>query len=179
VNFVFYDGGRSEAGYKGKTGDCVTRSIAIATGRPYQDVYDALNELGQSELTGRRKRMKSYSRTGVFRRSYQRYLETLGWEWNSTMAIGSACRVHLRASELPAGRLLVRVSRHLTAVIDGAIHDTHNCARGGTRCVYGYFAKRCPGSAPEVAKSETPAKESAPRLSDKMVRTCPGRPNRP
>lgn len=59
MNFVFNDGGRSEAGYKGKTGDCVTRSIAIATGRLYQDVYDALNELGQSERTGRRKRKKS------------------------------------------------------------------------------------------------------------------------
>ena len=34
------DGGREQAGYKGLTGDCVARSIAIASGRDYQTVYD-------------------------------------------------------------------------------------------------------------------------------------------
>lgn len=47
--------------------------------------------------------------------------------------------MHLRASELPAGRLIVAVSKHLTCVIDGVIYDTHDPSRGGTRCVYGYF----------------------------------------
>jgi hypothetical protein len=41
MDFVFHDGGRAAAGYKGMTGDCVTRSIAIATGKTYQEVYDA------------------------------------------------------------------------------------------------------------------------------------------
>ena len=41
-NFKYNDGGRELAGYKGKTGDCVTRAIAIATGKPYQEVYDNL-----------------------------------------------------------------------------------------------------------------------------------------
>ena len=36
------DGGRSAAGYKGKAGDCVVRSIAIVTNLPYQKVYDDL-----------------------------------------------------------------------------------------------------------------------------------------
>ena len=36
------DGGRSAAGYKGKAGDCVVRSIAIVTGLSYQKVYDDL-----------------------------------------------------------------------------------------------------------------------------------------
>jgi hypothetical protein len=103
MDFVFHDGGRAAAGYKGMTGDCVTRSIAIATGKAYQEVYDALNQLAQAERAGKRKRKRSSSRTGVFRRTYQRYLESLGWQWTSTMSIGSGCRVHLRASELPEG----------------------------------------------------------------------------
>lgn len=140
MDFVFHDGGRDAAGYKGSTGDCVTRSIAIATGKPYQEVYDALNRLAQTERVGKRKRKRSNSRTGVFRRTYQRYLESLGWRWISTMKIGSGCQVHLRASELPPGPLVVKVSRHLTAVIDGVIYDTHDCSRAGTRCVYGYFS---------------------------------------
>jgi hypothetical protein len=140
MDFVFHDGGRAAAGYKGTTGDCVTRSIAIATGKNYQEIYDSLNRLAQRERNGKRKNRKSNSRTGVFRNTYQRYLESLGWRWISTMSIGSGCQVHLRASELPQGPLLVKVSRHLTAVIDGVIYDTHDCSRAGTRCVYGYFS---------------------------------------
>jgi hypothetical protein len=141
MTFVFHDGGRAAAGYKGATGDCVTRSIAIVTGKPYQEVYDALNRLAQAERKGKRKRKCSNSRTGVFRTTYERYLESLGWRWTSTMSIGSGCQVHLRAAELPQGPLLVKVSRHLTAVIDGVLYDTHNYTRGGTRCVYGYFTR--------------------------------------
>jgi hypothetical protein len=142
MEFIFHDGGRVAAGYKGGTGDCVTRSISIATGTPYQEVYNTLNRLAETERVSKRKRERSCSRTGVYRQTYQRYLESLGWRWTSTMSIGSGCRVHLRASELPQGPLIVRVSRHLTAVIDGVLHDTHDCSRGGARCVYGYFSQR-------------------------------------
>ena len=44
MTWEYNDGGREEAGYKGSTGDCVARSIAIATGVPYQKVYDDLFE---------------------------------------------------------------------------------------------------------------------------------------
>ena len=115
-------------------------SIAIATGKTYREVYDALNRLAMMERISGRKKKRSNSRTGVYRKTYQRYLESLGWRWTSTMKIGSGCKVHLRASELPQGALIVKVSRHLTTVIDGVIYDTHNCSRGGTRCVYGYFS---------------------------------------
>ena len=54
------------------------------------------------------------------------------------MAIGSACKVHLRANELPAGRLVFSVSKHMVAVIDGVIHDTSDPSTDGTRYVYGY-----------------------------------------
>lgn len=139
MQFVLDDGGRLAAGYRGRAGDCVTRAIAIATAKPYQEVYEALNRLTVKERLGRRKRTKSNSESGVFRRTYQRYLTTLGWQWIPTMQVGSGCQVHLKASELPSGRLIVKVSRHLTAVIDGVLHDTHDCSRAGTRCVYGYF----------------------------------------
>jgi len=40
--WVFDDGGRKKSGYKGFAGDCVCRSIAIATKLPYKEVYDRL-----------------------------------------------------------------------------------------------------------------------------------------
>jgi hypothetical protein len=55
------------------------------------------------------------------------------------MEIGKGCKVHLRADELPKGKIICSVSRHLVAVIDGVINDTHDCSRDGNRCVYGYY----------------------------------------
>jgi hypothetical protein len=141
--WVYNDGGRAAAGFKGDTGDCVTRAIAIATQLPYQEIYDLVNEEAQRERPGskRRKGKRSSARTGVFKDTKRRVLERLGWTWTPTMQIGQGCTVHLRADELPAGRLVVGVSRHSVAVIDGIIHDTHDPSRDGTRCVYGYWSK--------------------------------------
>ncbi len=135
--FMANDGGRAAAGYKGTTGDCVCRAIAIATGQPYQQVYDAINGLAEKEKP--RDGRRSSARTGVHKRTTRAYMESLGWLWTPTMAIGSGCKVHLRASELPAGRLVVSCSRHVVAVIDGVIHDLSDPSRDGTRCVYGYW----------------------------------------
>lgn len=139
MKVVYTDGGRAAAGYKGSAGDCVTRSIAIATGRPYQEVYDALNTVARAERPRRGKR--SSSRDGVKKQTFKKYLEGLGWKWHPTMTIGSGCKVHLKAEELPTGRLIVSVSRHLVAVIDHVVYDTHDPQRNGTRCVYGYFSQ--------------------------------------
>jgi hypothetical protein len=141
MRFQFNDGGREAAGYSGKTGGCVVRSVAIATGIPYQRVYDVVNQLSERERTGTRKRGTSNARTGVYKRTFRRLMESLGWRWRPTMQIGSGCTVHLRANELPSGRLVVSVSKHVTAVIDGVIHDTHDPSRRGTRCVYGYWRR--------------------------------------
>lgn len=151
MKFQYDDGGRSAAGYKGTTGDCVTRSIAIATGKPYQQVYNEINALAKK--TERRKRGKSSARNGVHKTTIRKYLESLGWQWTPTMHIGSGCKVHLIDGELPIGRLIVSVSKHITCVIDGVIHDTHDPQRStiivedgikriAARCVYGYWQKQ-------------------------------------
>lgn len=135
MKYQYNDGGREVAGYKGTAGDCCTRSIAIATGKPYQEVYDAINKTAKSET-----KKKSSAREGVYTKTAKKYLASLGLiRWVPCMQIGSGCKVHLRESELPQGRLIVRVSKHYTAVINGVINDTHDCSRGGTRCVYGYW----------------------------------------
>ena len=78
---------------------------------------------------------------GVHKKLRSEYLRSIGWKWTPTMGIGTGCKVHLRDGELPMGRLIVSVSRHLVAVIDGVIHDRSDCSRGGSRCVYGYWSK--------------------------------------
>jgi len=142
MEWIYDDGGRAEAGFKGTTGDCVCRAIAIATERPYKEIYDMINEYGKKERTGKRKTGKSNARTGVYKETIRKIMNALGWEWHPTMQIGSGCTVHLKASELPTGRLVVSVSNHEVAVIEGVIHDTYDCSRDESRCVYGYYSKR-------------------------------------
>jgi len=137
----YNDGGRQAAGYKGQAGDCVVRAIAIATEKPYQEIYNAINEMGKAEHITKKKRDKSTARDGVYKQTERRYLQSIGWKWTPTMFIGQGCKVHLRSDELPSGRIIAVVSRHTVAVIDGVINDLNDPSRGGTRCVYGYYQK--------------------------------------
>lgn len=126
MKFVYDDGGRSAAGYRGDADDCVVRSSA---------------------------------RGGVYKVTCRKLLEGLGWIWTPTMGIGTGCRVHLADGELPDGRLLVSVSKHLTCVVDGVIYDTHDPQREpvivegeqiqGGRCVYGYWMAPLSGAEPK------------------------------
>ena len=166
---VVDDGGRADAGFKGSAGDCVTRAIAIATGTPYADVYADLHERAQRhQATSRRRadrtrtgRPRSASpRDGVARAVFHPWLLEHGWTWTPTMAIGSGTTVHLAVGELPAGRLIVRCSKHVVAVLDGVVHDTHDPTRDGTRAVYGYY----------TAPDSTPGEECA---TDDVTPTTP------
>lgn len=133
MKWVYNDGGRGRYFSAENVGDCATRAIAIATGMDYKEVYDRLGEKQKS--VGK---VKS-ARNGVTRDNYKALMRELGWKWHPTMGIGQGCTVHLRAEELPAGRLVVQVSKHVVAVIDGTIHDTYDPSRDGSRCVYGYW----------------------------------------
>ena len=141
--FVYNDGGRKAAGYQGKAGDCVCRAISIAANLPYQQVYERLAEGNATQRRSKHdkgKRSKS-ARNGISttRKWFKDYMLELGFEWTPTMQIGSGCKVHLKAEEVPSGRLVCSVSNHNVAVIDGVINDTYDCSRQGKRCVYGYW----------------------------------------
>src|SRR5262249_44576929 len=117
-------------------------------GKSYKEVYELVNALGHLERTGspkrglRRPHRNSSARTGVYKETIKILMEGYGLKWTSTMKIGSGCKVHLRSEELPSGRIIVSISKHLVAVIDGVIHDTRNPDRNGLRCVYGYWSEK-------------------------------------
>jgi len=147
--YVFDDGGRADAGFRGRSDDCVARAVAIATGLPYSEVYAAIAkgvgaERGSKGATARR---------GVHtsRKWFRDFMRDLGFTWVPTMRVGQGCTTHLSHGELPMGRLVVSVSKHTAAVIDGVIHDTFDPSREtkvleadgsvriAHRCVYGYW----------------------------------------
>src|SRR5262249_17881728 len=122
--FVKNDGGRRRSGFgRGKTGDCVVRAIAIATRKPYREVHDALTlaagphaaagASAYARLVRRHGRVRHFHADhGVADEVYGPYLADLGWRFTSA----KGKRVHLRADELPRGRLIVLLPRHLVAV---------------------------------------------------------------
>ena len=141
MEFVFNDGGREASGRKGLARDCVCRSISIITGYPYAEIYDALANGNGTERGNKKKGFTARNGIHTSRKWFKDFMKQLGFVWVPTMGIGTGCKVHLKSDELPEGRLVVSVSKHYTAVIDGVIHDTHNPSRGGTRCVYGYWKR--------------------------------------
>jgi len=152
--WVKSDGGRHGSGIsrgrKDEVGDCVVRAIAIATQKPYREVHDALTvakvrdvAAGKNDWT-RWARRKGGVRAfhadhGVSDEVYGPYLEDLGWRFTSTKDLPRGRGVHLRSDELPRERLIVRLPGHLVAVIDGVIHDTHDCSDEGRRRIQGYW----------------------------------------
>lgn len=132
LQFVWDDGGRLRYGYPPFANDCAARAVAIATQLPYQQVYDYINHLARVErvrLFGAR----SSAENGVRLETMQRLLVwEMGWVWhhNSTgMAL----------NQLPPGRLVVRIGRHYTALIDGVIRDVFNPTLKKWRVVVGYW----------------------------------------
>lgn len=77
-------------------------------------------------------------RNGISKKVYHKHLlKEIGMIWTPTMLVGQGCKVHLTEHELPSGKLIVQIARHLTTVIDGVINDTWNCSG---KCVYGYYS---------------------------------------
>ena len=165
-SWVYNDGGRSNYFTGKKVGDCVTRAVAIASGIDYKEVYDTLAK-GQStqRVTKRHKHYANYynnsqkyinsangkvkfaktAQHGISVKSkwFKNQMREWGFRWVATMQIGSGCQTHLKADELPKGRIVCRLSKHYVAVIDGVINDTYDSSRNGNRCVYGYWVYEC------------------------------------
>lgn len=144
LGWLYDDGGRQLAGFKGETGDCGVRALAIGLDLSYRTAYDLLYVAQREYVAGRRgKRGKTNPspRTGVFREVLGALVEGHGWRWTPLMRVGAGRRVvHLRADELPLGRLIASCSKHFVAVVDHCIRDTHDPSRDGTRLVYGYWS---------------------------------------
>ncbi len=130
----YTDGGRSHY-FSGRldAGDCVTRAWAAATGRDYRDCYDDLADAAAAAGQSRS------ARGGVLHKVYRPIFDQ-EFNWVPIMRVGSGCTVRLNRDEFPGrGTFIVRLSRHLTTVIDGVVFDNHDPSRDGTRCVYGYW----------------------------------------
>lgn len=130
AKFIKTDGGRADAGFKGKNaGDCVARSMAIALEIPYKQAYTELAQANK-EAGGRKS-----ARDGMHKKVYERVFKRHGWEW---VSVKHPSGRKARPADLPSGRYIASQARHLVAVIDGKPHDMWDTS---DRMVYGYYAK--------------------------------------
>src|SRR5262249_2326010 len=136
--FVKDNGGGPE-----NEGNCVPRSIAIATGKPYDEVVGALRAEAARFSDRVPDRMESEgirkSKKGAYNfepQAVDPYLRAIGWEFTRPKE-----PMRLRADDLPSGRLIVSINRHYVAVIDGVIHDLYDSGGAGKIKVEGYYTK--------------------------------------
>ena len=160
MDWRYDDGGRTASGFKGAgtVGDCGPRAFAIATGRPYRDVYDELQYLQKEfiqecidkvnsgkrtshEVRGVARKGTGHSvRNGTYRETVRRFSELNGITYVSTTS-GDGHKA--RFDDLYDQKAIVcNLSKHYAAVIDGVIRDCYDPSREGTRAVYGYWKVR-------------------------------------
>lgn len=115
VPLVHRDGGRRMAGYKGLTGDCVTRALAIATGHPYTSVYKIVDRAGRE--SGYK---NNNAHQGVNGYVTDALMDAFGGKFHK-LPHGT----YLRPGVLPDGITIVLMEEHVLAVIDGVAYDNH------------------------------------------------------
>ena len=130
MSYQYNDGGRKAAGFKGVTGDCGARAMAIALGLDYKAVY---KELAQANADNGRAKS---ARNGIYKDTYSDVLKRYGWVWHKApQFVGRKARCR----DMPEGVVIAKQARHFVAVLDGVAHDIWDCTE---RMVYGYWANQ-------------------------------------
>ena len=132
MEWIYDDGGRSLY-FKGHTRDCVCRSIAIASGMDYKEIYDLIfKTMGVSPRMG----------VQTSKPKFKRLMVSLGFTWVATSGIGWKESTHLIKGELPEGRLVCSMAGHWTAVVDNQVRDIFDPRMNDLceyRKIYGYW----------------------------------------
>lgn len=122
------DGGRKKAGYQGTTGDCVTRALAIVSGRSYADIYRFVDEVARK--TPFKDNSASQGVNGYITHSLMEYFGGVRYKFPPN--------TFLQAGLLPYGVLIADLDGHVVAIIDGVAYDNHEDET--KQVIYGYWA---------------------------------------
>ena len=124
TKYTYHTGGR-EQHYKGKTGDCVVRSIAIATNKEYKEVWKELLNIAQQNGY-----MPNQEQV------YAKYLSTQGW---TEVRLGRN-NDNLHNLQLPQNTWLILLQRsHMVAYKSKVVYDTWNSSKKRT---YRYWIQK-------------------------------------
>lgn len=128
TTWIYNDGGRAEAGYKGTSADCAVRAIAIAWDLPYKVIYDDLRYFLDCRDAGS-------PRNGISEDHLRLYLSERGFRYKAIKGE----HVTLHRDELPKGKVIANMPGHVSAVIDGIVNDTFDPNRKKHQKLVGYW----------------------------------------
>lgn len=116
------DAGRTSSRRPRQTNDCTVRALALSVGLSYDEAYDYLAAKGRKCGKGFHLEILLNKWPGVDKLSFP------AKKGEPRMSLASFVTSH------PSGTYVVRTAKHVQAVINGVIHDTH--ATRLSRCVY-------------------------------------------
>ena len=105
-----------------EVGDCVVRSIAIATNQSWETTYKTLCKIGL-EIYAMPNDKETYTK---YLSQYQ-YMSFKAIKGEKRMTVNAFAKTHKH------GRYILGIAGHMTCVIDGIIHDIWDC---GDKAIY-------------------------------------------
>ena len=126
IGYIYDDGGRKDAGYKGTTGDCVVRAAAIISATDYREMYGMMadanaNSAQRAKRQGvKRGYAKRTAANGVAKDAYVKVFGQIG-----------LVKVRLPKGQRPTyteayeryGDCVVTTARHMCAIVGGNLRD--------------------------------------------------------
>ena len=126
IGYAYDDGGRAAAGFRGNTGDCVVRAIAIITRTAYIDAYRrmaaSMKRAGYT-ATGnayRQKRMPGFRPSLSPLKVQELVIASYGLH---RLKRPRATRPTYTEAHALHGNCLVRTVKHISPIIDGNLRD--------------------------------------------------------
>lgn len=126
--YIKDDGGRAAAGFRGRSGDCGVRALAIALSIPYKDARKLAKEFA---LKGRQ-RSRAIS-DGLYAEDFASIMHYLGWRRIKAPRFD---RRKARFDDIPARRAILNMARHWAVLENGNIRDAWDSRE---RVVYSYW----------------------------------------
>lgn len=127
--FRWNDAGRSTSKRPKQKNDCTVRAIALTCKVSYDEAYDAVATMGR----------KSGQRWDIPKKPFELFGNYL--IWHPLQAVKGEPRMRCCDMDQISNRMILRISKHVFAVVDGVVLDT-SCDYMFENCVYGYWTVR-------------------------------------
>ena len=130
IGYVYDDGGRSDTGRKGHTGDCLVRAVSIVSGESYEDVYNTVSSMmndfgygksGNAYYNGRKNRSKKRPRGKPSAAKVQ--LKVLDHYGFKKVSLDKTKPTYTEAYDM-FGDCIVTTTKHFAALSGGNLRDT-------------------------------------------------------
>ena len=125
INYIYDDGGRANAGYKGDAGDCQVRAISIITGYPYKRVYDTIAKTFKKNGYAKTANAERIGKAKVGLNTPRLIQDMIFKDFGFTkVKLGRGTKPTYTEAEEEFGSCIVTTTKHFAALKEGSLRDT-------------------------------------------------------